>query len=73
MDNMLDIDTDITSFQNELKRVKNELLELIPMDVKISFLEEEQELEFETYEEAEKTLELIQLPMQQPNARIVEV
>ncbi len=34
---------------------------------------EEQELEFETYEEAEKTLELIQLPMQKPNARIVEV
>lgn len=41
MDNMLDIDTDIKSFQKELKRVKNELLELIPMDIKISFLEEE--------------------------------
>lgn len=41
MDNMLDIDTDIKSFQKELKRIKNELLELIPMDIRISFLEEE--------------------------------
>nr|WP_250649680.1 hypothetical protein [Bacillus thuringiensis]UQM91585.1 hypothetical protein SY271_000783 [Bacillus thuringiensis]UQM92745.1 hypothetical protein SY621A_000100 [Bacillus thuringiensis] len=31
------------------------------------------ELEFETYEEAEKTLKLIQFPMRKPNAKIIEV
>lgn len=34
---------------------------------------EEQELEFETYDEAEKTLELIQFPMKKPNAKIIEI
>ncbi|QMT27567.1 hypothetical protein C1N66_33205 (plasmid) [Bacillus cereus] len=34
---------------------------------------EEKELEFDTYEEAEKTLELIQFPMQKPNAKIIEI
>lgn len=34
MDNMLDVDTNIASFQKELKKVKNELLALVPMDVK---------------------------------------
>ncbi len=34
---------------------------------------EEQELEFETYEEAERTLELIQFPMKKPNAQIIEI
>ncbi|WP_001117224.1 hypothetical protein [Bacillus cereus] len=34
---------------------------------------EDKELEFETYEEAENTLELIQFPMRKPNAKIIEV
>ncbi|GLV66648.1 hypothetical protein Bmyc01_53170 [Bacillus mycoides] len=50
MDNMLDIDTNIASFQKELKKVKNELLALIPMDVKISFLEEEKICEQNHYD-----------------------
>lgn len=34
---------------------------------------EEKELEFDTYEEAEKALELIQLPMKKPHAKIIEI
>ncbi|HDR5274864.1 TPA: hypothetical protein QCS28_002064 [Bacillus thuringiensis] len=34
---------------------------------------DENKQEFETYEEAEKTLELIQFPMRKPNAKIIEV
>ncbi|MBM6649011.1 hypothetical protein [Bacillus sp. RIT 809] len=34
---------------------------------------EEKELEFETYGEAEHALELIQFPMQKPNAKIIEI
>ncbi|HDR4393277.1 TPA: hypothetical protein QCP61_005431 [Bacillus cereus] len=34
---------------------------------------EEQELEFETYVEAERTLQLIQFPMHNPNAKIIEI
>ncbi|WP_312498096.1 hypothetical protein [Bacillus luti] len=34
---------------------------------------EEKELEFETYEEAERTLNLIQFPMHKPNAKIIEI
>ena len=36
-------------------------------------LGEEKELEFETYEEAERTLQLIQFPMHNPNAKIIEI
>ncbi|MFY0212874.1 hypothetical protein ACRS52_06385 [Bacillus cytotoxicus] len=34
---------------------------------------EEKELEFETYEEAEKTLNLIQFPVRNPNAKVLEI